>query len=234
MTSFFTRIASKQWRKLIVVCSLFLAACVSAPPTPPTPPSAPLALPSSAGPFPGDAKTYGFGVSQRKEDFENVEVAQLNFGMYKNQRSWAVILPESRGSTRYASLPAYYPFDVRWKLKDGREFIVENVDTAALMREYFKTHQILLQHQRENRPRHPVGDFDPSVVVGVKDDKVVVKWLLVLNGTAIDKRLPVIVNGKPAMDGTPWKLEDEEHYVTSIPVKPTSGIDFKKQWEFLK
>jgi hypothetical protein len=232
LTSFFTRIAATQWRKLIVVCSLFLAACVSAPPTPP---SAPPALPSSAGPFPGDAKTYGFGVSQRKEDFENVEVAQLNFGMYSAEHFWEAIRPNSLGSTRYAALPAYYPFDVRWKLKDGREFIVENVDTAAIMREYFKTHQILLQHQRESRPVEPMSDnASPTVVVGVKDDKVVVKWLVVLNRTPVEKRFPVIVNGIPARDGTLWKLEDEEHYVTSIPGKPTSGIDFKKQWEFLK
>lgn len=214
-----------QWRALLLICSLFLAACGSAPP----------AIPNATGPFPGDAKTYGFGVSQRKEDFENVEVAQLNFGMYANQRSWAVILPESRGSTRYAALPAYYPFDVRWKLKDGREFIVENVDTAAIMREYFKTHQILLQHQRESRPVKPMSDnASPTVVVGVKDDKVVVKWMVVLNRTPVEKRFPVIVNGIPARDGTLWKLEHEEHYVTSIPGKLTSGIDFKKQWEFLK
>ncbi len=164
-----------------------------------------------------------------------MEVAQLSFGMFSTQRSWNAILPNSRGSTRYASLRIYYPFDVRWKLKDGREFIVENVDTAAIMREYFKTHQILLQHQREKRPIELLSDnASPTVVVSVKDDKVVIKWLVVLNRTPVEKRFPVIVNGTPARDGTLWKLEDEEHYVTSIPGKPTSGIDFKKQWEVLK
>lgn len=183
--------------------------------------------------FPGDAQTYGFGVSQSKEDFANVEIAQLSFGLHKNRRSWEPVLP-NKGSTRYAALRYYYPFDVRWKLKDGREFIVENIDTAAIMREYFKTHQILLQHQQEKRMRHPVGDYDPSLVVGVKDDAVVVKWLLVLNRTPVEKRLPVIVNGKPAMDGTPWKLEKEEYFVTALKGNSTRAIDFSKYDEFSK
>jgi hypothetical protein len=41
--------------------------------------------------MPGDAQFYGFGVSQSKEDFANVEVAQYHLGMYKTQRWWGRI-----------------------------------------------------------------------------------------------------------------------------------------------
>lgn len=210
------------WRLASIAIALWLSACSAAP--------API---ENRNPLLGDAKTYGFGVSQSKDDFANVEVAQLNFGMYKTRRSWEAILP-NRGSTRYAALSYYYPFDMRWKLKDGREFIIENVDTAAVMREYLKTHQLLLQPQQEKRLRHPVGDYDPAIVVGVKDDTVVIKWQITMNRTPVEKRLPVMVNGKPAMDGTPWKLENEEYFVTALKGIPTSGIDFTKQYEVRK
>lgn len=181
---------------------------------------------STAQPMPGDAQFYGFGILQSKEDFANVEIAQSNFGMYKTNRTW-VKFGVGRG-VGYAALRAYYPFDVRWKLKDGREFMLENIDTAAIMREYFKTNQLLLIHQRENRPRHPVGDYDPALQFGVKDDTVVIKWLLILNRTPPSQRL------QPNGAVNPWNTEHEEHYVTALKGKPVSGIDFTKTFEVLK
>lgn len=178
-------------------------------------------------PMPGDADTYGFGISQSKEDFANVEIAQYHFGMYKTQRSWRNIT-SGRGGANWLGLRAYYPVDVRWKLKDGREFILENIDTAAIMREYFKTNQLLLIHQREKRPRHPVGDYDPALQFGVKDDTVVIKWLLILNHTPPNQRL----QSSGAVN--PWNTEHEEHFVIALKGKPTSGIDFTKTTEVLK
>ncbi len=63
---------------LLAACSLHLAVCASAPP----------AKHSAAAPLSGDDKTHGFRVSQRKDDVENVDVAQLNVGMFKSGRAW--------------------------------------------------------------------------------------------------------------------------------------------------
>lgn len=180
----------------------------------------------SANPLPGDAQFYGFGISQSKEDFANVEIAQYHLGLYKTQRSW-IRITTGRGANNIG-LRAYYPVDVRWKLKDGREFILEGIDTAAIMREYFKANQLLLIHQREKRPRHPVGDYDPALQFGVKDDTVVIKWLLILNHTPPKQRL------QPSGAVNPWNTEHEEHFVAALKGKPTSGIDFTKTYEFFK
>jgi hypothetical protein len=220
------RLLATSW----LATALVLTSCASAPVAPAS--NATASPATAAHPMPGEAQLYGFGISQSKEDFANVEIAQYYLGLYKTQRSWLRVTT-GRGANVIA-LRAYYPVDIRWKLKDGREFILENIDTAAIMREYFKTNNFLLQHQREERQRDPFGDYDPAVQFGVKDDTVVIKWGLVLNRTPVDKRFPVIVNGIPAKDGTPWKLEWEEHFVTALKGKPTSGIDFTKTFEVLK
>lgn len=216
---------STFWSRFAVVLLLaaltVLSGCASSPGT-----SA-----QSANPLPGDAQFYGFGISQSKEDFASVEIAQYHLGLNKTRRSWGRITA-GRGAN-VIGLRAYYPVDVRWKLKDGREYILENIDTAAIMREYFKTNNFLLQHQREKREK-VLGDASPDLQFGVKDDTVVIKWGLVLNRTPVDKRFPVIVNGIPARDGTLWKLEHEEHFVIALKGKPTSGIDFTKTDEFFK
>ena len=181
---------------------------------------------STSQPMPGDAQTYGFGISQTKEDFANVEIAQYFLGLYKTERWWGRITV-GRGAN-VIGLRAYYPVDMRWKLKDGREFMLENIDTVGIMREYFKTNQLELIHQRENRPRHPVGDYDPALQFGVKDDTVVIKWLLILNRTPPGQRL------QPSGAVNPWDTVHEEHFVIALKGKPTSGIDFTKTVEFFK
>lgn len=215
--SIFTLTQKLLRRFVLLGLALCLVACASHPTAPA----------QNAIPMPGDATTYGFGVSQSKEDFANVEIAQLNFGMYKTQRSWQRILP-NKGSARYLGLRAYYPVDVRWKLKDGREFILEGIDTESVMRAYFQTNQLQLIHQREKRLRHPVGDYDPALQVGVKNDTVVIKWLLILNHTPPSQRL----QASGAVN--PWNTEYEEHFVTAIKGQPTSGIDFSKTFEARK
>jgi hypothetical protein len=76
--------------------------------------------------------------------------------------------------------------------------------------------------------RHPVGDYDPALQVGVKNDTVVIKWLLILNHTPPGQRL----QASGAVN--PWNTEREEHFVTAIKGRPTSGIDFSKTFEVRK
>lgn len=123
-------------------------------------------------------------------------------------------------------LQAYYPLHVRWKLKDGREFMLENIDIRAIMRDYFKTHDIQLQWQREGRPKAKSGDYGPLLAREVKDDTVRIKWVITTNHTPVNQRFT------SSGAATRWVTTDEEHLVTTLQGVPTSGIDFNKQWEF--
>ncbi|MFA9263234.1 MAG: hypothetical protein ACEQSB_08000, partial [Undibacterium sp.] len=82
--------------------------------------------------FPGGTGFYNYGQSQSKENFANVERAQSSYRMNAKERVWANITPNSRPFGNVIGLQAYYPLDVRWKLKDGREFILENIDVRAI------------------------------------------------------------------------------------------------------
>lgn len=177
--------------------------------------------------FPGGVQYYSYGVSQSKENFANVERAQSDYGMYTKQRTWSSIRPE-RAPGHINMLQMYYPLDVRWKLKDGREFMLEKIDIRAIMREYFKTHDIQIPWQKEHRPKADVGDLYPSLVHEVKDDTVIIKWMVRTNHTPVSERFT------PTGAATHWKFTDEEFIVTTIKGAPTSGIDFDKWVEILK
>lgn len=112
-------------------------------------------------------------------------------GMYTKQRTWEGITPtpNSRVAGGLNALPAYDPLHVRWKLKDGREYLLEYIDIRAIMREYFKTHDLKQQWQRENRPRAKVGDGRAILAHEIKDDTVIIKWYLQINSTPVDQRL---------------------------------------------
>lgn len=88
------------------------------------------------------------------------------------------------------------------------------------MREYFKTHDIQMQWQREGRERAP-GDYGPSLVYEVRDDKVIVKWLLSVNHTPLTRRASELP-----------RIEYQQFSVGTVKGKPTAGIDFEKRWEF--
>lgn len=191
---------------LLIVLSL--TACASNP-----------SLSRSTDRFPGDWPFYSYGVSQSKENFANVERAQSDYSLYPGQRSWAELRPR-RSPSEFNLLQTYYLLSVRWQLKDGRQFIAENIDVRAAMQEYFKTHEISLQHQREGRAWHSVGDSDPAFVHEVKNDEVILKWLVTINKTPINERL------QPNGAANRWAFEYEEYVVTSIKGIPTSGIDF--------
>ena len=178
--------------------------------------------------FPGGSPEYGWGVSQKKEDFANVEQAQSYSGLYTKRRSWHNITVGSRSTAQIIGLRAYYPLSVRWKLKDGREFILENIDISAIMREYFKTHEIQLPWQREGRPKHAVGDSDPLLTHEVKDDTVRIKWVITTNRTPVNQRLTA--QGA----ATNWEFTQEEFLVATLKGVPTSGIDFNNWYEVRK
>src|SRR5262245_29261604 len=88
--------------------------------------------------LPGDAQFYSYGVVQSKENFENVKRAHSDYTLYSTERAWIDIKPR-RSPSEFNMLQIYYPLHVRWELKDGRQFILENIDVGAIMREYFKS-----------------------------------------------------------------------------------------------
>jgi len=203
-------------RPVQVLLLATLNACVSNP-----------SMSAGADYFPGGSRFYSYGVSQSKENFANVERAQSNYGLYTTERAWIDIRP-MRAPSSMNLLQAYYPLHVRWKLKDGREFILENLDIRSIMREYFKTHDLKLQHQIEGRLWDSVGDSYASMVHEVKDDEVIVKWLITTNKTPVRERL------KPNGAANKWVFDYQEFVVTSTKGIPTSGIDFDQHWEFKK
>ena len=176
--------------------------------------------------FPGGSPSYDWGISQSKENFANVQRAQSDCILYTTQRTWIDFQPSVRASATMIGLYAYYPLHVRWKLKDDREFILEPIDVRAIMREYFKTHDILLPWQREGRPKAKWGDAGPLLTFELKDDTVRIKWVIQINHTPVDQRLTA------TGAATYWDFTEEEHLVTTIQGVPTRGIDFNKKWEF--
>ena len=175
-------------------------------------------------PIPGGYWMYSFGLSQKPEDLADIEIAQSYYGLWSGIRSWTRITPGRRASANRVGLQVYYPLHVRWRLKDGREFILENIDVPAIMREYFKTHSLQLQWQREGRPK-AIGDGGPTLTHEVKDDTVILKWVITLNRTPANERLT------PSGAATQWDFQDEEHIVTVLKGNPTSGINFSKTYE---
>ena len=177
--------------------------------------------------LPGGVQFYSYGVSQSKENFANVERAQSYYALYTKQRTWTDITP-GKASGVINMLQMYYPLDVRWKLKDGREFMLEKIDIRAIMRDYFKTHDIQMPWQKEGRPKARSGDSNPSLVHEIKDDTVIIKWWVITNQTPVAERFT------PSGAATLWKRTDEEFIVTTIKGVPTSGIDFDKWVEISK
>lgn len=206
---FFLRIA-------LLLLALGLSACASNP-----------SATRSRDYLPGGTQFYSFGVSQNKENFANIERAQSYYGLFTKQRSWQDIKP-AKGYAYILSLQTYYPLDVRWKLKDGREFILEKIDVHSIMNEYFKTHDIKLPWQEEGRDQQRISDAHPTLVHEVKDDTVIIKWLIQTNRTPVTERFTSVGTA------THWVREDEEFLVAAIQGKPTSGIDFEKWVEILK
>jgi hypothetical protein len=62
----------------------------------------------------------------------------------------------------------------------------------------------------------------------VKDEFVLIKWIITINRTPVSERLTV------SGAATRWDTYDQHYLVTTISGKPTSGIDFSKRFEFSK
>jgi hypothetical protein len=178
--------------------------------------------------FPGNSPYYSFGVAQSKENFVNVRRAQSAIGLYANDRAWGDSGPGIAPGT-VSMVQTYFPFSMRWELKDGRQFILENIDVRSIMKEYFKdkSNDITLPWQREGRQRDR-WDYDPALVYEVKDDTVRLKWLIT------DIKTPPSQRFLPSGATTKWDLDRKEYLVKEIKGKPTQGIDFDQKWEFRK
>ena len=170
--------------------------------------------------FPGNSPYYNFGIAQSKENFANVKQAQAADGPPTKERTWsnfgATIAPGT-----VIGLQQYLPFSMRWELKDGRQFIVDDINVSAIMKDYFKdkNNDITLPWQREGR-RRTVDDYDPALVFEVRDDVARIKWLITDIRTPIDKRYSS--TGARLL----WDLERKEYLVVEIKGKPTQSINF--------
>ena len=178
--------------------------------------------------FPGGSPYYSFGKSQSAENFANVKRAQTALGIYANERMWIDTKP-GIAPARVAMIQYYFPFSVRWELKDGRQFLLENIDVRTIMREHFRDpkNDLVLPWQREGRPQS-FGDMDPSLVYEIRDDVVRLKWLLMVNRTPVDQR--ILPSGATAR----WDVVREEHLVKEIPGRLVQGIDFENKWALRK
>ena len=123
------------------------------------------------------------------------------------------------------NLQSYRKFDMRWKLKDGREFILENIDVRSYSMAYLGKNPLQLQWRRENRPKANIGDYGPLLTYEVKHDAVLLKWVIQLNLTPVNARLTA--TGAATM----WNFQHEEYIFATIPGKPTSGIDFNNKYD---
>lgn len=175
-------------------------------------------------PVPGGE--YSWGVGQKAEDFAEVEVAQSKLVMYaEDKRYWESIRPTSVPVPRIGGLRTYYRLQARWRLKDGREFTLESVDIAVLMRQYFRTHAMIkTPWEREGRAS-TVGDGWPMLAHHFKGDTLRLMWVVRINRTPVNERLA------PNGAANPWRFETEEYPVATINGVPTSGIDFTQTYD---
>ena len=176
--------------------------------------------------FPGNSPYYSFGVAQSKENYANVSKAQIAKGLYADQRTWGRFGPGLAPGT-VIMLQGYFPFSMRWELKDGRQFILENIDVRSIMKTFFKDskNDITLPWQRDGRIKGE-WDFYPSLVYEVKDDVVRLKWLMTILKTLPEDRI--------VRKGLLWDFEYEQHLVKEIKGIPVKGIDFSQDQEFRK
>lgn len=211
-------------RCLMLLLAYCLAACASNSGSAWNPP-----YPGERDFFPGGVGVYSFGGGGiSKEHFQNIEIAQSAYSPYQKDRTWLNDRPSNTPSATLLGLNAYYPLHVRWKLKDGREFMLENIDIRAIMREYFKTNKqtIQLQWQRERRPWEVGDDQDATLIHDIKDDTLILKWNVTLNLTPSGKRL------QPNGAANKWIFKNEQYVITTIPGVPTQGLNFNERWEF--
>jgi hypothetical protein len=208
--------------------ALGLAGCIANIPLPVRGDENIFAQPAQTDVFPGGVSSFSMGPFQKKENFVNIERAQWNRTLSKAERVWGDIIPSASAIGNLGNMQSYFPFDVRWKLKDGREFILENIDTRGISNDYLSRNPLQMGWQRENRPRHSVGDGNAILCFELKDDTVFLKWVIRINRTPVNLRLTA------TGAATQWDVYDEGHAMTAIKGTPTSNIDFNKTYELRK
>lgn len=174
--------------------------------------------------LPGGVEYYSVGSALNKDYFtKSVTRVQYDYALYPSVRWWIDSGPPANPSA-INMLQSYMPLHVRWELKDGRQFIAENIDVRAAMREYFKHNDLKVQWQREGRS-WAIGDSYASLVYDVRDDEVILKWLIRINKTPYDQRI------LPSGAATRWVFEYEEHVAGAVKGTSTQGIDFENRRE---
>ena len=171
---------------------------------------------------------YRYGVAQGIEAFQNVAIAQDAYGVSTLRLRWSVLTPGRSASATVGGLQRYYPLNVRWKLKDGREFILQDIDVRQIMQGYLKSNAVPTQWEKEKRLRDKVGDYGPMLGVEVQDDAVSIMWIITTNHTPVDQRLT------PKGAANPWHLTQERFIAATLKGVPTQGLNFEDRSQFKK
>lgn len=212
----------------VIALGLSIAGCVANHPLPVRGDENIFARPVQADIFPGNISSYSMGPFQKTENFDNVQRAQWNRGLGREAKVWSDLVTSISAIGNLGNLQSYRALDVRWKLKDGREFTLENIDVRSISNDYLRKNPLQLQWQREGRPRDRVGDGDATLAFEVKDDTVLLKWAIGINRTPVHQRLTA------TGAATKWDFVEEEHVMTTLKGIPTTGIDFNKTYELCK
>lgn len=211
-----------------IALAALLGACTANHPLPVRGDENIFARPVQTDVFPGNYWNYSFGTFQKKENFENVQRAQYSAQARNQSRVWGDIKPQLSATGTLGMMQSYFPFDVRWKLKDGREFILENIDTRSISNDYLRKNPLQLQWQREGRPEAKVGEGYPILAHEIQNETVILKWVIRINRTPVNQRLTA------TGAATKWDFFDEEYVMATIKGNPTSNLDFNKTYELRK
>lgn len=175
--------------------------------------------------IPGDAPTFSVGYSQDREYFKEYVVnAQYAYHLHRSSRTWVDIYLDVGAFIGWDIWPA--PISVRWELKDGRKFIVDDIPTSRYAAEFRDRMWVPLQHHRERRPP-AMWDADPMLAVEVWEDMAILKWHVPLNLTPPSERTPYTPNKKLK----PHKFTFEEYVIAEVKGHPVTTIDFRQTWE---
>lgn len=175
--------------------------------------------------FPGGLPHYTIGTGQTYENFVNVERMQEYIRSDRSEVRWVATQPRRVAAAVYVGATDYLQMGARWKLKDGREFVVDPIDVQKIANEYLSRNPIKLQWQVENR-RRATGDGTAILSIEVKDDSVIVKWTVEFNTIPVDQRFH-----KGGGGATQWKFTHEDLIMAVIPGVPTKDINFAARRE---
>ncbi len=183
--------------------------------------------------FLGGADSYCFShYTKDKEQFDStIEKAEASFETSLTDRHWIPIRSSKNHSCGTSGMRYYYQISARWKLKDGREFMIDRLNVRPLMREFFKTQDAPMQWVVGGRAKG-IGDGEPGVLLDVQGDSIVLYWVNHLNDQPFAERL--IPDAQYPKGRYIAKLRKEYYTAATVKGTPTSGIDFNKTYERFK